>query len=178
MNVISYTALFNTVFSFTVDSHSQEDPRLTVPHTFVQVQLWIFCGSTYNIIQSKPSCWRCDGCKHARAATRKTTLHGTSFTIAGSSRLQLHALFVLSKFVYIFCQGHTLPLDCLSCSSLTIHLMYPWFEPLARIPNKFLVCTGDIKRKIAPIGAPWSLFQKQSEALFMHAYHWTQTKEA
>lgn len=80
--------------------------------------------------------------------------------------------------LHILRQGHALPVSCLSCSSLAIHLLYPGIEPLAHIPNKFLVCTGEKERKIAPIGAPWSLFQKQWEVLFMRAYHWTQIKEA
>lgn len=40
--------------------------------------------SAQNIVQSKPSQWRYDGCKHARAATRKTTWPDTSFTIAAA----------------------------------------------------------------------------------------------
>lgn len=49
----------------------------------------LFCVSTRSIIQSKASRWRYDGYKHARAATRKTTLPDTSFTIAGASAYSL-----------------------------------------------------------------------------------------
>lgn len=57
---------------------------------------------TQRIIQSKPSHWRYDGCVHARAATRKTTSltpHLPSLEQAPPAS----RLFVLSKFLYIFC---------------------------------------------------------------------------
>lgn len=65
-----------------------------------------------------------------------------------SRRLHPHALFVLSMFLYIFrvkvthCQSAVCP----ALPSLYIcHTLHP--KPLAHIPNKFLVCTGDKKRK-------------------------------
>lgn len=49
--------------------------------------------------------------------------------------------------LHILCQGHALPVGCLSCSSLTTQLLLPAFEPLAYIPNKCFVCSGDITER-------------------------------
>lgn len=93
-----------------------------------------------------------------------------------AARAHSHALFVLSKFLYIFdakvthCQLAVCPADR-SLYIWCIWDMNHWFVALTSS-----LC-GDKRGKIAPIGAHWSLFQKQQEGLFMHTYHWKQTKE-
>lgn len=49
--------------------------------------------------------------------------------------------------LHILCQGHALPVGCLSCSSLAICRLCPAFKPLAHIPNKFFVCSTDKKKR-------------------------------
>lgn len=47
--------------------------------------------------------------------------------------------------LHIPSQGHALPVGCLSCSSLAIHLPYPGSETLAFIPNK--LCALETKKE-------------------------------
>lgn len=94
-----------------------------------------------------------------------------------AARAHSHALFVLSKFLYIFdakvshCQSAVCPADR-SLHIWSIWDMNHWFVALTSS-----LCAEDKRGKIAPIGAHWSLFQKQQEGLFMHTYHGKQTKE-
>lgn len=107
----------------------------------------------------------------------KDTSHDTSFAIAGSSCALSRFVCLVKVPLHFWRQGHSLPVGCLFRWSLALHLVHLRYEPLVCSLNKFHVCAGDKRRKIAPIGAHWSLFQKQQEGLFMHTYHWKQTKE-
>lgn len=107
----------------------------------------------------------------------KDTSHDTSFAVAGSSRALSRFVCLVKVPLHFRRQGHSLPVGCLSRWSLALHLLYLRYEPLVCSLNKFRVCAGDKRGKIAPIGAHWSLFQKQQRGLFMHTYHWKQTKE-
>lgn len=144
-------------------------------HYELSKQPWIIRGSTQNVIQSKPSRWRCDWCKHARAATRKTTSHDTSFTIAAAGAYTLMlCLSCQCSSTYSASRSRT-------ASRLFVPLIPRFTSAIPCIRNLWLIsltsslCALETKKKeekIAPIVAPWSLFQKQWEVLFMRAYHW------
>lgn len=59
-----------------------------------------------------------------------------------SRRLQPHALFVLSKFLYIVCVKVTHCQLTVCPAHLSLYI-YSACEPLAHNPNKFFVCSGD-----------------------------------
>lgn len=138
-------------------------------------QFWSDCVYVMSVraIGLKMWCFRTCMSSH-----KKGTSHDTSFAVTGSLRVLSCFVCLVKVPLHILRQGHSLPVGCLSRSLLALRLVYPRCEPLAWSLNKFPVCAGDKRRKIAPTGAHWSLFQNQREPLFVHTYHWKQTKEA
>lgn len=78
---------------------------------------------------------------------KKGTSHDTSFAVAGSDRALSRFVCLVKVPLHIQCQGHSLPVGCLSCSSLALHLVYLRCEPLACSLKTFPMCTEDKRRR-------------------------------
>lgn len=78
---------------------------------------------------------------------KKGTSHDTSFAVAGSDRALSRFVCLVKVPLHIQCQGHSLPVGCLSCSSLALHLVYLRCEPLACSLKTFPRSTEDKRRR-------------------------------
>lgn len=124
-----------------------------------------FCLKYYSIKAIMLMIWRIQTCTSSH---EEDNIAWHLIYHCWSRRLRPHALFVLSKFLYIFrvkvthCQLAVCPahLWLYICHTLNLDL---WLISQASFVQRSESGRGGRekrKRKTAPIGAPWSLFQK------------------